>query len=61
MYRVKTTIKETRENKLSPVPHSYDVTEIGLLPEDNSPEMEPTASGYQGRLPHGDCKVTERC
>ena len=53
MYRVKTTIKETRENKLAPVPHSYEVTEIGLLPEDNSPEMEPTVSPQKAEAPHG--------
>ena len=57
MYRIKTTIKETRENKLYTVPHSYEVTEIRLLPEDNSPEMEPTASSYQGWLTHGTANL----
>lgn len=52
-YRVKTTINESRNPLENTVPHSYEVTEIELLPEDNSSEMEPTASGYQGRLPHG--------
>ena len=57
VYRVKTTIKETRENKLYTIPHSYEVTEIRLLPEDNSPEMEPTASSYQGWLTHGTANL----
>ena len=57
VYRVKTTIKETRENKLVPVPHSYEVTEIELLPEDNSSEMEPTVSPQTSGVPHGTANI----
>ena len=57
VYRVKTTIKETRENKLAPLPYSYEVTEIELLPEDNSSEMEPTVSPNITGVPHGTTKL----
>lgn len=57
VYRVKTTIKDTRKNKLAPVPHSYEVTEIELLPEDSSSEMEPTVSPNITGVPHGTAKL----
>lgn len=57
VYRVKTTIQEsvTPTEKLKA--HSYEVTEIELLPESNSSTLEPTASDYQGQLPHGIAKL----
>ena len=39
------------------VPHSYEVTEIELLPEDNSSEMEPTVSPNITGVPHGITKL----
>lgn len=57
MYRVKTTVKETRENKLAPLPHSYEATEIELLPEGNSSKMEPTVSPQKAEVPHGIAKL----
>ena len=57
IYRVKTTVKETRENKIAPIPHSYEVTEIELLPEDNSSELEPTVSPQKAEAPHGTAKL----
>ena len=57
IYRVKTTIKESQILKNPIIPHSYEVTEIELLPEDNSSEVEPTASGYQGRPAHRTAKL----
>ena len=57
-YRVKTTIQESKTPTEAIKPHSFEVTEIELLPEDNSSiKMEPTASDYQGQLPHGTAKL----
>lgn len=56
-YRVKTTIQESRTPAEGVTPHSFEVTEIELLPEDNSSKLEPTASDYQGQLPHGTAKL----
>lgn len=57
-YRVKTTIEESRTPGEKIKSHSFEVTNIELLPEDNSPmKVEPTASGYQGQLPHGTAKL----
>lgn len=53
MYRVKTTIKEFRNNKLPAIPHSYEVTKIELLSEDNNSKMEPTVSPQTVGAPHG--------
>ena len=53
MYRVKTTIKEFRNNKLPAIPHSYEVTKIELLPEDDNSKMEPTVSPQTVGVPHG--------
>lgn len=53
MYRVKTTIKEFRNNKLPAIPHSYEVTKIELLPEDDNSKMEPTVSPQTVGAPHG--------
>ena len=53
MYRVKTTIKEFRSNKLPAIPHSYEVTKIELLPEDDNSKMEPTVSPQTVGAPHG--------
>lgn len=57
-YRVKTTIEESRTPGEKIKSHSFEVTNIELLPEDNSPmKVEPTASGNQGQLPHGTAKL----
>ena len=53
IYRVKTTIKEFRNNKLQAIPHSYEVTKVELLPEDNNSKMEPTVSPHTEGVPHG--------
>ena len=53
IYRVKTTIKEFRESKLATLPHSYEVTKIELLPEDDNSKMEPTVSPQTVGVPHG--------
>lgn len=53
IYRVKTTIKEFRNNKLPAIPHSYEVTKVELLPEDNNSKMEPTVSPHTEGVPHG--------
>lgn len=52
-YRVKTTIIESRDNKVVTLPHSFEVTEIELLPKDNSSnKMEPTVSPKDSGVPH---------
>lgn len=58
-YRVKTTIIESGTNDIKTKPHSFEVTKIELLSEDNSSKVEPTATGYQGRLPHGTAKLLQ--
>lgn len=59
-YRVKTTIKESRIPSEELTAHSFEVTEIELLSEDNSPmDLEPTASDYQGQLPHGTANLLQ--
>lgn len=57
LYRIKTTIKETRENKLSIVPHSFEVTEIELRPEGNSSTMEPMVSRIKAGAPYGTANL----
>lgn len=57
-YRVKTTIAETRENKFPLVPHSFEVTEIELLTDANSPKsLEPTGSPKESGVSHGTAKL----
>ncbi|WP_290087510.1 LPD1 domain-containing protein, partial [Paramuribaculum intestinale] len=57
-YRVKTTIAETRENKLPITPHSFEVTEIELLTDANSPKsLEPTVSPKESGVPHRIAKL----
>lgn len=56
-YRVKTTIIESGTNDIKTKPHSFEVTNIELLSEDSSSTVEPTATGYQGQLPHGTAKL----
>ena len=56
-YRVKTTIIESGTNDIKTKPHSFEVTNIELLSEDSSSTVEPTATGYQGQLPHGTTKL----
>lgn len=59
-YRVKTTIQESRTPTEGVRPHSFEVIEIELLPESNSSKsLEPTASDYQGQLPHGTAKLLQ--
>lgn len=49
---VKTTIIETRDNKVATTPHSFEVTEIELLSNDNSPsKLEPTVSPNVAGVP----------
>ncbi|MDE6574146.1 MAG: hypothetical protein K2L84_02320, partial [Muribaculaceae bacterium] len=59
-HRVKTTIEESRDSKLETVPHSFEVTEIELLPEDNSSiRMEPTVSPKKTGVPHRTAKLLQ--
>ena len=57
LYRVKITIIESGTNDIKTKPHSFEVTNIELLPESNSSKVEPTATDYQGQLPHGTAKL----
>ncbi len=59
-YRVKTTVKENGEGKEPTIPHSFEVTEIELLPESNSSEVEPTAVNSESRSPHRSPKLTNK-
>ena len=59
-YRVKTTIEESRENKINTTPHSFEVTEIELLSEDNSSiGLEPTVSPSNSEVPHRTAKLLQ--
>lgn len=59
-YRVKTTIIETRDNKVTTIPHSFEVTEIELLPKDNSSiKVEPTVSPNNSGVPHRTAKLLQ--
>ena len=59
-YRVKTTIVESRKPEDLLNPHSFEVTEIELLPEDNnSITLEPTAPDYQGQVAYRTAKLLQ--
>ena len=58
LYRVKTTIKEYRARTQPAVPHSFEVTEIELLPEDSSSiKVEPTDHPIYVGVPHRTAKL----
>ena len=58
LYRVKTTIKEYRARTQPAVPHSFEVTEIELLSEDNSSiKVEPTDHPIYVGVPHRTAKL----
>lgn len=56
-YRVKTTVVESRISNDKIFPHSLEVTNVELLSNDSSSTVEPTASGYQGRLTYRITKL----
>lgn len=59
-FRVKTTIIETQGNKVAVTPHSFEVTEVELLSNDNSPKnLEPTVSPEKPGAPHRTAKLLQ--
>ena len=58
IYRVKTTIKESKKPAQPAAPHSFEVTEIELLSEDNSSiKVEPTDHPNNIGIPHRTAKL----
>ncbi len=57
VYRVKTTLVEPSDSGSLIKPHSFEVTNIELLEESNSSEMEPTASQNESLTPVGVAKL----
>ena len=50
-------VSEKTQNNAGDVMHSFEVTKIELLPEDNNSELEPTASNNQGQQTHRTTKL----
>lgn len=58
IHRVKTTIIESRDNKLPTMPHSFEVTKIELLPEESNSTMKPMVSrDNNAGVPYGAAKL----
>ena len=50
-------VSEKPQNNAGDVMHSFEVTKIELLPEDNNSELEPTASNNQGQQTYRTTKL----
>ena len=50
-------VSEKTQDNAGDVMHSFEVTKIELLPEDNNSELEPTASNNQGQQTHRTTKL----